>query len=1263
MHRKIAWSVAGLVLGTSLASATQTAFWRPYQGDPQTYGLFHFDDPSLVQAEGPIGGAQVIGQAAYEAAGKFGGALRLQGHGAVRFLPTEPFPGGQLSLEAWVKLERYPEQEACILWRPAVVDQDAAYNPQVDRSHGFALLVDSQGAFHLQVTNTFYGWTTRTSSPAGIVPLHQWVHLAGISGAFRTLYLNGQPVVSIATEWGRGLMGEEKEPAALYIGNNERGDAGFIGCIDEVRIHRTILKLWPPEDLSWAQANLGRTIPTGSPFFLQDHQPVLYLPLDGNVQPAWNRIPELEVAPGGEQYLPEGVRGPSFLGTLTLSAPRLLDLREGSLDFWMQPRGVNNYADFCQGFLSAREAFEFYIFNTGVVTGSPLPLSLYFYKDGQTHFVSDSLGTEVYEGKWLHVVITWKGREIVLYLDGREAGRNDAVSLITPANQGLCRAITFHPAMQVDEIYLYDRALTPDEVANAYFRYRDPASLKPARFIPVALKALYFPSLGRLYYTLIPNVPREKISRLWLTLRDSARRTLWRRTVAFSEEERSLPLPDLPDGKYTLQLSVALAGGRRNPGQVSDSFSFERQHFPWEGNSLGLTDEVFPPFQPLRTEGRQVHLVLRTYEMNGFGLFDNIISQAKSILSRPMAFRYRTRSGEGRWRAVRGQFLGVKPHRVVFRGQAWAGAVGLRTTSTIEVDGCMKVEMELLPGPEPEEIRQLWLEVPLKVGEAPLFHEMVDGLRVNHAGFLPAGEGVVWDGSRAARTARWQNCFVPYLWLGGEERGLAWFGENDRGWITEKGGSKAPIQEIVRAGEEVVLRVYFVNRPAVISRPHRLVWGLQASPTKPMPEGWRAKLPDIPGGLPVTPWGGLHCSYQGPYRDDWRIVDHIVAARSTGQVEEDWFAGYARQHDPPPVHGTWPWLSSVVWFAQWCARVGPNKPITCYQEEMAASMVRREWQIFQDEWNADPFWYKHEWPDEAVFRRGVNVNPSAGVTFGRSYQDFGVYFANEWLKRGISLYWDNTFPHLSYNYRTTAAYRTEDGQLQPCLILWNQRDYQKRVWNLLQQWRRQRREPLEWVLHMTNTLILPIHTWGTANLDHELAQERPFSPDWLRTETIGRQVGNYPLSLYELYGRNNPRVTSLPQEQRDRIEWGMRMVHEIQHSGELDRFVTDFGYGTEAVAVHPYWAERPALSVDKEAVKWILLARPAEKRLLLVLASWSEGEEEVSVQFHPEALGFDLDGEALWDMETGEAIPAQGDGTFRVHLPAPYGVRLLGGAT
>ncbi len=250
--------------------------------------------------------------------------------------------------------------------------------------------------------------------------------------------------------------------------------------------------------------------------------------------------------------------------------------------------------------------------------------------------------------------------------------------------------------------------------------------------------------------------------------------------------------------------------------------------------------------------------------------------------------------------------------------------------------------------------------------------------------------------------------------------------------------------------------------------------------------------------------------------------------------------------------------------------------------------------------------------------------------------------------------------------RTTDAYRTEDGHVQPALLLWAQREYQKRIWNALQECRKTRPEPLEWVLHMTNTMVHPILTWGTVDLDHELGNDKPFAPDWLRTETTGLQVGNYPLSLYAVTGDRNKAFAALRQTKPNaevdalvaRSEWAMRMVHEIQREGPPETLVMDFGYGGPEVVVHPYWAETPALRVSNVDVKWIALERKDRKGWLMVFASWSEKDADAAVSFVTGAPGLDPKGLKIADAETGEAIPAAG-GAFTIRLPAPYGARVV----
>ncbi|MCM8770129.1 MAG: hypothetical protein NC911_10800, partial [Candidatus Omnitrophica bacterium] len=532
------------------------------------------------------------------------------------------------------------------------------------------------------------------------------------------------------------------------------------------------------------------------------------------------------------------------------------------------------------------------------------------------------------------------------------------------------------------------------------------------------------------------------------------------------------------------------------------------------------------------------------------------------------------------------------------------------------------------------------------------------------------GKGVVWDGSTVARSSLWRNLFVPYIWLGAEERGLSFFAENDKGWVTEKGKSKKPVVELMDEGEKITLKVYLINRPVTLTEERKITFGLQASPTKPLREDWRIKIKDIPGGLAVVPFGGLSCPSQGPFADDWTIVDKIIECRSGKPFDTQWFKDYADKYKPPLVHGTWDWLNSVQHFAGRAASVGLTKPLTVYQEEMAAAMTRPEWYVFQDEWKIK------DGPQERMVKPLSELGTGhrelgggAGISFIKSYADFGIWMANEWLKRGVSLYWDNTYCKLSTNTRTTAAYVGEDGQIQPCLVIWNQREYQKRVWHLLQEWRRKRPEPLEWVIHMTNTLMLPVHTWATANLDHELGSSQPFSPEWLRTETIGRQVGNYPLSLYPVSGRGNKMLEALPKEQQEKIEWGMRAVHEIQRSGPLEKILTDFGYGQPGVFIHNYWEEEPVVEIDQPVVKWLVLSRPERKEALVVLASWSE-EKTLwpEITFYPGRLG--LTGKSITvsdaekDIQLGGLISSgepsrAARSSLRVELSGPWAVRIL----
>jgi len=721
-------------------------------------------------------------------------------------------------------------------------------------------------------------------------------------------------------------------------------------------------------------------------------------------------------------------------------------------------------------------------------------------------------------------------------------------------------------------------------------------------------------------------------------------------------ELKRIELPPLR-GRYTAEFALA--------GETTWvlSHTFEREAYPWEGNTLGMTDEVFAPFTPVQAgDDGTVGVVQRTYQLDGLGLMSSLVALGDELLAGPMTVKVELANGHVR-ELEPGEITlqSATDAAAVYEGQASGAGLTIASTVTVEFDGMVKHEWVLRPTGKPVQVKRLWLDIPLKQDATPLMHQTTDANRIHYTGYVPQGDGVVWTSTDARRYADWQNTFNTYLWLGAEGPGLAWFAENDKDWLTERGGSDKPIQQVIREAGVHRIEVMFANKPSTIERAHRIVFGLQASPTKPRPEDWRSvDPPPPPMSGPVNPWGGIQCAAKFPYQDDWSVVEKVIEARETGEVDFDWFEQWAEDNNPPLVHGRIPWVKRTTYFAKRESQLPQDYPALIYFEEMRASPLRPEWQTFQDQWGTQSF-TDRTWPDESVMRQGFNASPNAPTGFTRSYQDYGLWYADEWLKRGIGLYWDNTYPQPSFDPLTSEAYITEDGKVQPAMTLFNQRDYQKRIWNLMQQRRRTNPtpRPLHWSVHMTSTLLLPLHTFATIQLDHEFSLAAPASPDYIRTEMIGTQAGNFPHALFPLSGSVNPAIVGIKPSHRDRLEWGMRRVHEVlpRIGGDaLEAVFRGFGYGRDEVKAHQYWADQPVLTTTHDDTYWLALHDTQRDQWLILLSSWDADRQAAEVSLDPAVFSGAF---AFADAETGEPIPADGPTAVTVPLTPPYGTRMV----
>jgi len=719
----------------------------------------------------------------------------------------------------------------------------------------------------------------------------------------------------------------------------------------------------------------------------------------------------------------------------------------------------------------------------------------------------------------------------------------------------------------------------------------------------------------------------------------------WEKPPATQE----FPVGDLPDGDYTL--TVALDGWKEPFVR-----SFTRTHFPWEGNKLGVTDDVLPPFEPIQVKGRRVGVVLRQHAVGGLGLWDQVTSLGRELLADPMELVV----DGGRALSGRGRFVESKPNAVVYEGKAEHPAVTVTTRCTTEYDGCMRVELTLAPGTARRELKSLWLDIPLRDREMPLWHVTSTSLRVNPAGNTPASDGVVWDSAKFP-DGNWYGNFKCYLWLGGVERGLCWFADNDAGWVLStdaQGVPNAPCQQLIRRRGVLTLRVNLVQKPITLTEPRTIVFGLMASPAKPMKPNWRRiGLTDesrfnmcycAPATYCAkTPWGGDFSIA------DWAYQRRIGRPGPDKALIEAW----KERHFPRDMDPKFRESSVNLALGPFLGSFGPNqKYYKMYFEEFhTAAQVHPESHVFQSEWSG-------AWHGKLLDRATKEEHRMWGIGVGNivpSYRDFACHYAAEWVKRGIGCYFDNAFPIRAYDLRTTNAYKLPDGRVQPSAGMWARRDYLRRVWVIHQTMAPKDATPIM-MIHMTNTHILPYMVWNEENLDHEWKfgpepQQASFPHDLLRAESCGRQTGNVPYVIAAVQDAKSKDQEAFAH----RTRFGAMFVHEIRWFGAsepLTKLATDFGYGQDDCQVWNYWDENYPVEANDPEAKSLLLKRGAD--LLLIVATWNPKPAEVR---------FALDSRALKTRPTAVLNEEKKEETFRMDarratftVPLEgYGVRIL----
>lgn len=719
-------------------------------------------------------------------------------------------------------------------------------------------------------------------------------------------------------------------------------------------------------------------------------------------------------------------------------------------------------------------------------------------------------------------------------------------------------------------------------------------------------------------------------------------------TLAKGAADLIWEIPSLTEGEYTLRTGVRLSSGEI---PVIDQ-KFVRHQFEWEGSKQGLSEAIVPPFIPLRVEKNRVFTVLREHNVSETGLWMQVTSDGKPILSSPI--RLEAKGGK-KVLEVKGSEMKVTRHSetaLETEHDIRIGTVAAKVKAQWEIDGMMLWQLQLLTNEE-SAIDDLTLVIPLKPEIASLMHTCTDGIRFNYAGMLPAGNGTIWEGSKAPRNSIVGD-YVPYIWIGCEKQGLSVFGENDRGWMTKSG---TPCQEIVRTGQAVELRCHLITGPAKWDKPRTITIGFQATPTKPMPEKWRTTfMGTVPGDIAATykelirslTFVGSTGSYGSatqaaeptPRANDFSIWSYLGEVRRTGTIDpafkDKWLKGYTGIYinSNPPQE------------MNYGVHVMKSRPqeILAYTNARGVRKDTPEGQTFIDEWIIEPF-------------SNRKVPPLAGVAYevdpGKSYQDWMLFLYSKMFDTFADhIYWDDVFLASNFDLVATEAYKMDDGRVQPAAGLQNMRNLIKRTAFLGVE---KGKAPFN-MAHMTNTAIAPIlsfsqmiYTWE--DKVGELDFQDRWTRDYIRAESIGLQHGAVPIAMTLIRSLTKEPLPAEKAAWVGRTAAGVMMTHEIHPQGGLVQYwegfrqLLEFGYGTPNVEVFNYWQSDYPLTITGGETSSLLLGKPGE--LLLVLCDYGEGGNfEVKLDH----LGLKLSGPLVAEVqETRAKLPIE-NGKFSVKL-------------
>ena len=691
--------------------------------------------------------------------------------------------------------------------------------------------------------------------------------------------------------------------------------------------------------------------------------------------------------------------------------------------------------------------------------------------------------------------------------------------------------------------------------------------------------------------------------------------------------------------------------------------TFRQQKFPFQ--STNSMKHHFPFFPEPELTALTVNILERCYEYGTDGFLKQVIArqleptigaEKEEILAEKLSL-----CCDGIPISMTATPLRKEGKSIFWEQTGHHAGADWKIINRLDPDGVQRMNIQVIPSAafNPGKVT---LSIPINDSQATLFQNVTDiayrrkdqtkklgsTLLGGHAGSTPQAKitgNTVWQSLGQER--RSPGSFLPYLWLGNEDRGFCYFADDEQDWLVDDSRSAL---ELKKKDGQVTLAVNFINRKKSPVPQKQLKWtiGLLATPVKTPLKHWRGTI--------FPRWMTMDKSFYSKLDNCRKII--MVSAGAPA------FNAGTQSIVSPDIEKTQKMYKNIrdqfgsTYQEYFCSdELNPNIP---------------ELRTFFSEWAVMP---ANGLQDSKSIRRpsaSYDVS-SATVVYMQRFIPSYLAYRNWAIGRKIdqvgalSFYEDNIHLRRFFDPPRNKGFRDEQGRIHPSYDLWSLRDYYH---SLASHYEKHQFDNLTGA-HASASLLIPALTNCSFFIDgeqpgrYDSTDDKDYIDHWkdldyMRAVSMGRAFGINTIFLSEM---------TFPGKDEDghhsRAWLALLLPHDIapwdgtnknrEPVKTWHKIINDLDFYHDSPRLYPYWAKGKHKVFEHAHEDLLVTVWKQKQRIVVMLSNLGEAGS-FTVRLLPEKLGIKSI-KSLADMENKKSISLHGN-TFSMKIPR-HDYRLL----